>query len=156
MTLLDSSANPGSIISNNGNKNNDGGAVQISGGTFNLYNATVQYNQTEAENSQDTVRGGAITLKTADSTFNMFSGKVVGSQLIDFTTPTIDKGCGGTIYSIGHVMHAQGKHIRIESSPEIPLEVDGELLGATPIEFNVLHREVKVIVNRSFLDKLKK
>ena len=62
----------------------------------------------------------------------------------------------GTIYSIGHVMHAQGKHIRIESSPEIPLEVDGELLGATPIEFNVLHREVKVIVNRSFLDKLKK
>jgi YegS/Rv2252/BmrU family lipid kinase len=62
----------------------------------------------------------------------------------------------GTIYSIGHVMHAQGKHIRIESSPEIPLEVDGELLGVTPIEFNVLHREVKVIVNRSFLDKLKK
>jgi diacylglycerol kinase family enzyme len=53
-------------------------------------------------------------------------------------------------------MHAQGKHIRIESSPEIPLEVDGELLGVTPIEFNVLHREVKVIVNRSFLDKLKK
>lgn len=101
MTLLDSSAKPGSIISNNGNTNNDGGAVRISGGTFNLYNATVQYNQTKAENSQDTVRGGAITLNTADSTFNMFSGKVVGSQLIDFATPTIDKGCGGTIYSIG-------------------------------------------------------
>ena len=62
----------------------------------------------------------------------------------------------GTIYSIGHVMHAQGKRIRIESSPEIPLEVDGEILGVTPIEFGVLHREVRVIVNKSFLDKLKR
>lgn len=62
----------------------------------------------------------------------------------------------GTIYSIGHVMHAQGKRIRIESSPEIPLEVDGEVLGVTPIEFGVLHREVRVIVNKSFLDKLKR
>lgn len=62
----------------------------------------------------------------------------------------------GNIYSIGHVLHAQGKKIRIESSPETPLEVDGELLGATPIEFRVLPREVRVIVNRSFIDKYKK
>lgn len=62
----------------------------------------------------------------------------------------------GTIYSIGHVLHAQGKKIRIESSPEIPLEVDGEWLGVTPIEFRVQHREVRVIVNKSFLDKVSK
>ena len=59
----------------------------------------------------------------------------------------------GTIYSIGHVLYAQGKKIRIESSPETPLEIDGELLGGTPVEFNVRHREVRVIVNRSFLEK---
>lgn len=47
----------------------------------------------------------------------------------------------GTIYSIGHVQYAQGQKIRIESSPETPLEIDGELLGATPIEINVRHRE---------------
>ena len=52
-------------------------------------------------------------------------------------------------------MHAQGKKIRIESSPEIPLEIDGELLGGTPVTINVLHREVRVIVNKSFLDKIK-
>ena len=61
----------------------------------------------------------------------------------------------GDIYSIGHVLHAQGRKIRIESSPETPLEVDGEWLGVTPIEFRVLHREVRVIVNRSFLERYK-
>lgn len=61
----------------------------------------------------------------------------------------------GRIYSIGHVRHAQGSKVRIESSPEIPLEVDGELLGGSPVEFRVLHRDVRVIVNRSFLDKIK-
>lgn len=61
----------------------------------------------------------------------------------------------GTIYSIGHILHAQGSKIRIESSPETPLEVDGEWLGGTPVEFRVLHREVRVIVNKSFLAKLK-
>lgn len=62
----------------------------------------------------------------------------------------------GTIYSIGHVLYAQGEKIRIESTPEAPLEVDGELLGGTPIEFSVRHREVRVIVNKSFLKTLHK
>jgi diacylglycerol kinase family enzyme len=62
----------------------------------------------------------------------------------------------GTIYSIGHVTHAQGKKIRIESTPETPLEIDGELYGGTPVEFRVRHREVRVIVNKSFLDKIAK
>lgn len=62
----------------------------------------------------------------------------------------------GEIYSIGHVQHIQGSKIRIESSPEIMLEVDGELLGVTPVEFKVLNRAVKVVVNKSFIDKLAK
>lgn len=62
----------------------------------------------------------------------------------------------GEIYSIGHVQHIQGSKIRIESSPEIMLEVDGELLGVTPVELKVLHRAVKVVVNKSFIDKLAK
>lgn len=61
----------------------------------------------------------------------------------------------GEIYSIGHVQHLQGSKIRIESSPEIDLEIDGEMLGGSPIELRVLHRAVKVIVNKSFINKLK-
>ena len=60
----------------------------------------------------------------------------------------------GEIYSIGHVQHYQGSKIRIESSPEIKLEIDGELLGGTPVELRVLHRAVKVIVNKSFIDNI--
>lgn len=99
LTLLDSSANPGSVISTNGNNNAAGGAVHIAG-TFNLYNATVQYNQTGAETSVDTVRGGAIDV-TSSGTFNMYSGKVIGATLMEDTHVTVDKGCGGTIYSQG-------------------------------------------------------
>lgn len=62
----------------------------------------------------------------------------------------------GEIYSIGHVHHFQGSKIRIESSPEVSLEIDGELLGGSPVELRVLHRAVKVIVNKSFIDKLPK
>ena len=62
----------------------------------------------------------------------------------------------GSIYTIGHVVHAQGKHVRIESSPEICLEVDGELLGNTPIEIRNIPRAVRVVVNRSYLSKLTK
>jgi diacylglycerol kinase family enzyme len=62
----------------------------------------------------------------------------------------------GSIYTIGHVVHAQAKHVRIESSPEICLEVDGELLGNTPVEIRNIHRAVRVVVNRSYLAKLTK
>lgn len=61
----------------------------------------------------------------------------------------------GTIYSIGHVIHAKGKHIRIESSPETHLEIDGELYGHTPVDMQVMHREVRVVINKTFIDKQK-
>jgi len=62
----------------------------------------------------------------------------------------------GSIYTIGHVLHAQGRKIRIESSPESMLEIDGELFGVTPIEICNVHRKVRVIVNQSFLKSMAK
>jgi YegS/Rv2252/BmrU family lipid kinase len=62
----------------------------------------------------------------------------------------------GSIYTIGHVLHAKGRNIHIESSPEIQLEVDGELYGFSPINVRNVHRDVRVIVNRSFLGNLMK
>lgn len=59
----------------------------------------------------------------------------------------------GDIYSIGHVSHHRGRHIRIESTPDIMLEVDGELLGYTPIEFKIHQRAVRVIVTKEFLEE---
>jgi diacylglycerol kinase family enzyme len=39
-----------------------------------------------------------------------------------------------------------GKAIRIESDPAIQIEVDGESLGHSPFEFNLLHRALRVVV----------
>ena len=58
----------------------------------------------------------------------------------------------GSIFTIGLVGHYQGRNVRIESSPEMPVEVDGEILGGTPLEFKIRHRCVKVIVNKDFLE----
>lgn len=57
----------------------------------------------------------------------------------------------GGIYSIGHVKHAQGKHIRIESTPPIRLECDGELMGYTDVEISVVPQAISVVVTKEFL-----
>jgi YegS/Rv2252/BmrU family lipid kinase len=58
----------------------------------------------------------------------------------------------GRIYEIRHVLQRRGSRIRIESSPETDVEVDGELLGHSPLEFSVLRRAIRVVVSREFLD----
>ena len=65
----------------------------------------------------------------------------------------INRLFNGDIYSIGHVHHRKGSHIRIESTPDIMVEVDGELLGGTPLEFKIHHRAVRVIVTKEFLEQ---
>lgn len=59
----------------------------------------------------------------------------------------------GGIYRIRHVLQERGRKVRIESSPEILLEVDGELLGHTPLEFSVLHQAISTVVSRDFLEQ---
>lgn len=59
----------------------------------------------------------------------------------------------GGIYRIRHVLQERGQKIRIESSPEMPLEVDGELLGETPIEFSIIHKAIKIVVSKKFLNE---
>ncbi|MCH5329479.1 MAG: diacylglycerol kinase family lipid kinase [Alistipes sp.] len=64
----------------------------------------------------------------------------------------LKKMFNGQIYEIGHISHVQGSRIKITSSPDSLLEVDGELLGATPLEFGILHRAVRVVVSKKFLE----
>ena len=59
----------------------------------------------------------------------------------------------GNIYSIGHVTHAQAKHVRITSSPTIAIECDGELMGETMVDIEVVPRAIQVVVTKEFLDK---
>lgn len=57
----------------------------------------------------------------------------------------------GKIYNNKMITHERGRSIRIESSPEIAVEVDGEALGYSPFEFGVINRAVRVIVAERFL-----
>jgi diacylglycerol kinase family enzyme len=57
----------------------------------------------------------------------------------------------GGIYSLPQVHLYRGAKIRIESSPEVPIEIDGEQLGTTPVEYKVIHRAVRVVVSERFL-----
>lgn len=59
----------------------------------------------------------------------------------------------GRIFKVPRVLHTRGRNIRIESSPEIAVEVDGEALGYSPFEFDIIDKAVKVVVSDRFLNK---
>ncbi|MFI3269023.1 MAG: diacylglycerol kinase family protein [Rikenellaceae bacterium] len=57
----------------------------------------------------------------------------------------------GNIYRIGHIERWRGERVRIESTPEMMVEVDGELLGGTPLEFSILHKAIQIVVSSNYL-----
>ncbi len=57
----------------------------------------------------------------------------------------------GKIYKLKTTSLNRGRRIRIESSPEIAVEVDGEALGYSPFEFEIIDRAVRVVVAERFL-----
>ena len=59
----------------------------------------------------------------------------------------------GEIYSIGHVHHAQGKVVKINSAPAIPIETDGELQGHTPVTIAIEPQAVRFVVTKEFLEE---
>ena len=59
----------------------------------------------------------------------------------------------GGIYRIRRILQERGSRIRIESSPEVSVEIDGEPLGHTPLEFSILHRAIRIVVARDFYQR---
>lgn len=59
----------------------------------------------------------------------------------------------GKIYDIPNISLDRGRKIKIESDPETAIEVDGEALGYSPFEFEILNRAVRVIVSERFLQQ---
>ncbi len=52
----------------------------------------------------------------------------------------------GGLYRIGHILQQRGAKVRIESTPEISLEIDGELMGESYFEFSVVQQAIRVVV----------
>jgi YegS/Rv2252/BmrU family lipid kinase len=55
----------------------------------------------------------------------------------------------GKILELPRVSNFRGRSVRFTSSPEVWLEADGELLGETPVEFEIIDRAIRVIVGRN-------
>jgi YegS/Rv2252/BmrU family lipid kinase len=53
----------------------------------------------------------------------------------------------GTIYDHPKIKGYTGKHILIDSDPLIHVEADGESLGHSPIEFDIIPKSINVICN---------
>ena len=59
----------------------------------------------------------------------------------------------GKIYSIGHIKHAQGKVVKITSSPNMLVETDGEMRGHTPVTVEVEPKAIRIVVTKEFLEE---
>ncbi len=51
----------------------------------------------------------------------------------------------GNLDSLGQAIRIQGKSIKIESDPPAPTELDGEVIGETPLEIEVLPQAIELI-----------
>ncbi len=51
----------------------------------------------------------------------------------------------GELYRIGHIEHHQGGKIRIEGKSYMDCEIDGELLGGTPLTLTLLPHALRII-----------
>lgn len=51
----------------------------------------------------------------------------------------------------GRVSRTEAAHVRIEASPAVPYEVDGDVAGRTPVEIEVRPRSLPILVPRSFV-----
>lgn len=61
----------------------------------------------------------------------------------------------GRIYEIPRVTLHRGARIIIKSQPPIRLELDGEILGESGIDFQIVEKAIKVIVSESFINESK-
>ena len=59
----------------------------------------------------------------------------------------------GKIYTIPKVMARQGKCIAVETTPESPIEIDGEAMGYSPFTFELLPQSIKVVVGADYVIK---
>ncbi|MCX6272811.1 MAG: diacylglycerol kinase family lipid kinase, partial [Bacteroidetes bacterium] len=63
---------------------------------------------------------------------------------------SVKKLYDGSFIKLPQVLTYTGKSIKVISIPPIYLEVDGESLGHSPLEFNILPRAIRVVVGEGF------
>lgn len=89
--------------------------------------------------------GGMISVPGAVPDDGLFDLTVINRMSRPDILMSLRRLYDGTINKHPKVDSFTGKSIRVESDDRIMLETDGESLGHTPLEFNIIPKSVKVI-----------
>ncbi len=89
--------------------------------------------------------GGMIQVPDAVPDDGLFDLTVINRMSKPAILRSLKRLYDGTINQHPKVDSFTGKSIRVESDDRIMLETDGESLGHTPLEFNIIPKSVKII-----------
>jgi diacylglycerol kinase (ATP) len=65
-------------------------------------------------------------------------GAAIASVLARFASRSMDRS--------PHILHARARTIRIESDPAMPVQVDGDVVGSTPVDIEILPGRARLMV----------
>lgn len=94
--------------------------------------------------------GGMIQMPEARADDGLFDVTVIRSMSRLGVLMRVRSLYNGHIYKLKGVSLFRGRTIRLESTPEIMVEVDGEALGFSPFEFEIIDKSVRVVVSKKF------
>jgi diacylglycerol kinase family enzyme len=65
-------------------------------------------------------------------------GAAIASVLARFASRSMDRS--------PHILHTRARTIRIESDPAMPVQVDGDVVGSTPVDVEILPGRARLVV----------
>lgn len=97
-----------------------------------------------------TCGGGLRVAPLADPEDGLLDVMVIQHGTLLELTGLVARLASGTMFESPHVIHRQGRRVRIESVPPMLFNVDGELLTEEPIVFTVVPRMIRVTVGPEY------
>lgn len=122
-------------------------------GTYKSTNTRVKVNDKSTENDTFSISigigkfsgGGMMQTPEALIDDGLFDVTVIKSMTKIEIIRSLKKLYDGSILDHPKIISLRGEKIRIESDPEINLEVDGESLGNSPIDFDIIPKSLCAI-----------
>lgn len=97
--------------------------------------------------------GGMMQLPAADPSDGLLDMTIIRRISKYRVIKNLKTLFNGTLYDVREVVHSRGKKIKVECDRDIILEADGEILGNTPFEFQIIEKGIKVVVPEKFLEE---
>ncbi len=100
--------------------------------------------------------GGMMQMPNAVFDDGLFDVTIIRKKTKASVLYNFRKLYNGKIYRIANITAWQGKQVTVESTPESPIEIDGEAMGYSPFTFELIPQCIRVVVGESFYEALKR